>query len=448
MVQVSALRTKYHIVLLIIFTVWPFGGRNASAQELFDSLMMQEFPVENPLSRPAIGIGTGTFSFLGDVNSNTRFLIGGKPGLSIYLSSFLDEKQRYRLNFVFTSGKLTANQMYSGNNLNFMTDITSFGASLQYDFGHVISRDIPFKPFVGGGVETFQFNPKGDLSDAEGNPYVWLDNDVLFHPGELQQRDFIYETNLRNPDWSTLDNYSKYSFAVPLEVGFRVSLAPRVSIRMACSWHITLTDNIDNYNSIRSEPEGNRMTDIFRYTSLSIHLDPFSEPRVIRVINLYEDVEADPLYLEDEDGDMVLDFYDECLDTPEGVAVDSLGCPLDSDNDGVPNYLDEEPGTPEGLPVNRKGIALSEEELLTPWMLEEAAPRNMLDYYFPGERQYTGTYRYTLPGIPERFREFETDRDGYISFEELLRAIDSYFDYETTLDTQGVYDLINFFFAQ
>ena len=48
----------------------------------------------------------------------------------------------------------------------------------------------------------------------------------------------------------------------------------------------------------------------------------------------------------DKDKDGVWDKIDMCPETPRGVAVDSVGCPLDEDHDGVPDYLDRCPGTP------------------------------------------------------------------------------------------------------
>ncbi len=60
----------------------------------------------------------------------------------------------------------------------------------------------------------------------------------------------------------------------------------------------------------------------------------------------------------DGDGDGVPDYLDRCSDTPEGVAVDSLGCPLDADGDGVPDYLDRCSDTPEGVAVDSLGCPL------------------------------------------------------------------------------------------
>jgi len=60
----------------------------------------------------------------------------------------------------------------------------------------------------------------------------------------------------------------------------------------------------------------------------------------------------------DSDGDGVPDHLDKCPDTPRGVEVDSVGCPLDSDGDGVPDYLDKCPGTPKGVKVDATGCPL------------------------------------------------------------------------------------------
>lgn len=66
----------------------------------------------------------------------------------------------------------------------------------------------------------------------------------------------------------------------------------------------------------------------------------------------------------DADKDGVLDKWDMCPETPFGVRVDSLGCPLDSDGDGVPDYLDECMATPpaayglideKGCPIDTDG---------------------------------------------------------------------------------------------
>ncbi len=64
----------------------------------------------------------------------------------------------------------------------------------------------------------------------------------------------------------------------------------------------------------------------------------------------------------DSDGDGVPDDRDRCPNTPRGVKVDAMGCPLDSDGDGVPDYMDQCPNTPRGVQVDAQGCPLEEGE--------------------------------------------------------------------------------------
>ena len=64
---------------------------------------------------------------------------------------------------------------------------------------------------------------------------------------------------------------------------------------------------------------------------------------------------APPAKPADSDGDGVYDNEDQCPNTPQGVKVDSTGCPLDTDGDGVYDYIDQCPDTPTGATVNERG---------------------------------------------------------------------------------------------
>jgi hypothetical protein len=59
----------------------------------------------------------------------------------------------------------------------------------------------------------------------------------------------------------------------------------------------------------------------------------------------------------DADGDGISDCFDRCPNTPNGVSVDSHGCPFDTDGDGVPDYKDKQLITPtECQPVDADGV--------------------------------------------------------------------------------------------
>lgn len=73
---------------------------------------------------------------------------------------------------------------------------------------------------------------------------------------------------------------------------------------------------------------------------------------------------CDVIMVADADGDGVADDADRCPDTPAGVAVDAVGCPLDSDGDGVPNYKDKCPKTAMGAEVNAEGCVVTPDMVL------------------------------------------------------------------------------------
>lgn len=60
----------------------------------------------------------------------------------------------------------------------------------------------------------------------------------------------------------------------------------------------------------------------------------------------------------DKDQDGVIDSFDRCPETAEGVAVDASGCPQDRDGDGIPNFRDLCPATPAGALVDSRGCPL------------------------------------------------------------------------------------------
>lgn len=71
--------------------------------------------------------------------------------------------------------------------------------------------------------------------------------------------------------------------------------------------------------------------------------------------------------LHDTDGDGVADQRDQCLKTPAGMLVNTVGCPVpvrtekvDTDGDGVMNSADQCPETPADAVVDAVGCELDD----------------------------------------------------------------------------------------
>jgi hypothetical protein len=138
---------------------------------------------------------------------------------------------------------------------------------------------------------------------------------------------------------------------------------------------------------------------------------------------------------------------DRCPATPLGVVTDSSGCPLDSDDDGIYDYLDKQPNSRPGAYVNNDGVEITEEELIAMLNHSMAVGRNEINLYIRKPDGYGKRNGAGVP-IPDKFKAIDTDRDNYISFDEMLREIDRYFDFDSKLTAGDIYELNNFFFTQ
>jgi hypothetical protein len=448
---------RYLVILLVLFAG---TGINTFAQEVvdYDELLQRVDTIENPVYKPVVSVGYGVLNFFGDVRNSSRLPVIGNPAFRVNVTTYIDNNRYFAANFYFLGGTLTGEQRSVSDlsrNLNFSSGIYSVGLSARYEFGHLIPAEMRFRPYMGIGLEQLNFNTKGDLFNSRGEKYFyWPDGSIRNlsdnEPGAALPlvRDYVYETDLRSWERSQygLGDYNPRSLAVPLEIGFTMKVSQRVFFSLGTAYHYTFTDFIDNVAYEGTNIQGNRGNDAFMFTHATLHFDMFSDPATRTVELLFADVELDPIFFEDEDGDFVLDFADQCPGTPYGVEVDSVGCPLDSDNDGVPDYLDKEPDTPEGTWVDKNGVTVTEDDFLVSLHRDAALKREDLDAYMEMlESKYRGR---SVVEIPEKFMQIDTDGDGYISFEELLWVIDDYFDFEVDLTLEELRQVNEFFFSQ
>jgi hypothetical protein len=456
------------IILIALGVVFPsilFGQGN------IEDLLYTEVDNLNPVYKPVVGFGIGTFNFFGDVRDPQQNPLNGTIGYKVNLATFIDNKQYLRANFFFMFGKLSGNERSYDDlmrNMNFQSDLLLFGVNINYDFDNFYKKYRKVHPFVSLGFETIVFNSKTDIygslpgeSTEDILYHYWPDGTIRnleFSPENiddpsltLMQRDYNYETILRGNEIFDFGsgNYPQYTFAIPVDVGLDFWVTDRLLFRIGTSYHFTFSDFIDHVSWKNTQGIiGDKRNDDFMYTYISLHLDLFSSKKTLAIQRLFADIELDLTLIGDEDNDGYMDGWDQCPDTPFGVETDTTGCPLDDDYDGIPNYLDDEPNSRYGAYVDERGVEISEEDLIARLDNSSAVAREDVALYLRTPGSYASYQQLTAEEIPEKFAKIDTNGDGYISFDEILDEIDNFFDFKSDLSSEDIYELNNFFFAQ
>ncbi|MBL7952736.1 MAG: thrombospondin type 3 repeat-containing protein [Flavobacteriales bacterium] len=330
--------------------------------------------------KPTFGIGPGMFAFYGDVGTRhgtysplvTR--VGYELRATTPITPWL-EVGAYALH-----GRLGVNERSLTRNLNFESRITTGGIQFRYNFLQLLNPKRVVEPYIMAGFESVEFLTKTDLRDASGRAYhYWSDGTIrdidenAANAGDAVelQRDYSYESDVRE---SNLDGFGKYlerTWAVPVGIGARMDIGNGFDFRMGTTMHFTLTDLVDGVtDGSRDSRAGDARNDRFLFSSFSIgYTLPMKPAQKKAKMTPLNSEQIDQLaWMGDEDGDGVQDINDKCPYTPNGAKVDAFGCPLDGDGDGVPDHADDELNSAQGATVDPRGVTITDEELLKAWL--------------------------------------------------------------------------------
>jgi len=327
--------------------------------------------------KPTIALGIGMFAFYGDVGNDHKNYnplvtrVGYELRASAPLTPWL-EGGLYAMH-----GRLGMNERSLLRNLNFESRVTIGGFQLKYNFLQFLPKDHAVEPYVSVGFETVEFLTKTDLRDAQGRTYnYWSDGtirDVAENAADagnavIIQRDYSYESDVREQNADGFGKYSESTFAVPVGVGARLDMGGGFDLRIGTTMHFTFDDKIDGITAASlGDRKGDAKNDKFLFSSFSIgygiSMDR-KKKKKMKMTPLTKE-ELDLIVLnDDEDSDGVLDMIDECPHTPTGYRVDAKGCPNDRDGDGVPDEMDDEPDSAPGALVDMKGVTFTDEAFL------------------------------------------------------------------------------------
>ena len=323
---------------------------------------------------PTIGLGVGMFKFYGDIlDAQYGNPLVSNIGYDLHLKQQLNDYLTAKFYVLF--GTLSANERSENRNLNFKSSIRVGGFALMYNFDHVLPKSRSISPFISLGIESVEFHSKTDLYDRNGNEYnYWSDgsirdlpqHDVNASEANIIQRDYVFETDLREQNYDGYGKYAERTWAVPFGIGAKLHLTKNIDFTIGTTFHFTFSDYIDNIDAQSTgERLGNQTqnggNDNFLMSSFSISYNFLKHKKIDKVENFDELIDYSAYDLDDEDGDGVIDFDDECPWTPAGVEVDEKGCPLDKDGDFVPNYKDDELESRDGAPVTRTGVEMTDD---------------------------------------------------------------------------------------
>lgn len=364
--------------LCIIFIVLLSFSTKAQVDTTAQSQVKSKTDNVNPpalgdVFKPKISLGVGMLSFHGDLYAkHFQAPWTARIGYDLNISQRLFKPLQLNFNILF--GQLGANEWLNNRQENFQSEIRAGGVSLLYDFGNFLSDKNKIRPWVSVGVNSFEFLSKTDLFDRNGNRYYYWSDGSIKNIDESAptaslavnlNRDYLYETDIRELNKDGFGKYPERAWAFPLGVGALMQVTDRFDFKIGMQYYLTTTDYIDGVtkNSLGTRI-GTKQRDNFVYTSFAIQYDlVISKKSKIDTLpdNYFDGIDWLAIDNDDYDKDGVRDWDDKCHGTPVGVKVDQFGCPLDDDADGVANHADKELDSPKGVEVNSDGIALTDE---------------------------------------------------------------------------------------
>lgn len=444
---------------LLVSIVFLFVTQLTFAQGGYEDLLLKEVEVENPVYMPIIGFGAGYINYYGELQNDLKNLIQGQPTYRVNIFQYIDKQHKLKVNLNGMVGKITGserNYIDTSMNANFESNLLALGFNVEYSFGNIFTGDKKIVPFISIGAEYItNMSQKTDYFYDNDNgltgKYVYMPDGTIRVSDRIVTRDYDYESNIRdlNPYGRPEADYDQESYAIVVDLGLDFKVSNRVALRLASSLHYTFTDDIDGISPENTVKRiGDSKDDMFSFTYVSLNVDLFSSPKVITQELLFADVEFDPVAYSDTDRDRILDLGDDCPDTPRGVPVDSVGCPKDDDMDGVPNFRDKEQFSNKNAIVDEFGVELSANKIRDGLNQDLDAVSRQELYMIPVGMGWSKYDDMVNVEIPEKYKKLDTDGDEYISFDELLDAINEFFDFDSEFDTEDIYDLNNFFFAQ
>ena len=363
------MKIKYALILLLFFCFGFIFSQNKTGKTPLKTEELEP-PELGKQFKPTIGLGAGAFTFFGDLyKKHAQPFATSRTAFELSLTQSIDHG--LNISFYTLFGKLGANERLGFRNQNFESEIRLGGMQFYYDFKHLVPAHHIVRPWISTGIEGFEFLSKTDLKDKNGQTYHYWSDGTIRNKAEdafdaknaiRLSRDYVYETDIRELNADGKGKYPERSWAIPLGAGVLFHVGDNIQLKLGTTFHFSFTDDIDGISAeSKGYRAGNKNNDKFVITSLSLHYTFGGDDHVKTRSEKFKDVDFLAMMTDDEDGDGVTDFKDNCHKTPTGVKVDKNGCPVDEDDDMIPDYYDQELPTPKGMIANGLGIGITDD---------------------------------------------------------------------------------------
>lgn len=452
--------------------------RAQDVEDFYARMLEQEVEVLNPVKYPVVGFGAGIINFMGDIRYGSDSPLLGSWAGKMNVSTLLGKSKQIKMNVSVMYGLLQGHDFEKSLKMNttnlpkidnkiwypnsaFQTEIIEITTGVEYNFWQFLGTRKMVRPYIGLGAGILLFTPKNNYKAPNGRYYnFWQDGSIRLlaekDPNASTAKpvamDKVFETDLKKANLFGFKSVPPVTAVFPAELGVDIYLSDRIYCRLSSSLHYSLTDLLDGYNADVAKRYGFKQPkfhDMYLYTGLSLHLDLFSQAESFIVDRVFADIEDFDyeVFFVDQDNDGVFDQLDECPDTPPNVVVDSVGCPLDGDADGVWDVKDKEPRTAYNTPVDDDGVELTDAGRTLPKLRIPPVLRSKMKV-IPVSSKWEHRYTFDSTAIPTKFQGVDADGDGYISFDEVIRAVDDYFTGNNSFTPEDIYELNAYFFAQ
>ena len=314
---------------------------------------------QDDYSKWSLSLNGGLLSTWGDLKSFNGFeshdydfdINGGMEfGGSVSLTRMTNSWWGIRGNFLY--GNLSGTSTYELETVDPITN-DPFLYQENYSFEtsvYTFDLNVVFNP-----INAFRLSESADprkwtllfnigLGLSSSNPHLYLNNEL--------------HNITPHPDISDVHR----ALYIPVGLEFKYKMTDNLDLDLGSKvYTFVSSDNIDGHKSGVA-----RDVVYYNYIGLTWNFGKkgkstslvYSTP-LSTMYSVVRDVESKMDKLtRDSDGDGVADYFDKDPETPEGVAVDGAGRPLDVDMDGIPDYLDADPFSNKGAKVDSDGREL------------------------------------------------------------------------------------------